>query len=306
MADFGFELPETGPERPASGPAPAFSRPLAPSTTPQPIDENLSIPNNSGISELGEIPTIAEIIGNEIEIAEETSKLELRQKKYICMIAKHLFITTERITGGDIYSNWPVGMNTKGEISKKITNPEERGKAFRAGPRPSINEIQAYMRTRDYMLAMRELGINIDPNDHGLTAEQMGFLTILSNAGDGKDLRGKLRLAGISWAKYQAWLSQRDFRVAHDRMLGDTLKAMIPVAEQQLASKIASGDMNAIKFGMEVTGRHNPNGQKQLEAEALLGIILEVIEEEIKDMGVLQRIAAKVQLRGVGKHKALE
>lgn len=302
MTDFGFSASQSlggslsdSPDSPATG-AP---EPLLTSELQEPL------PEISGIQPLGEVPTIAEIIGNEIELAEETSKLQLRQRKYIALIAKQLILMDEPINGQAIYKNWPVGMNFDGEISSKIKNPEDRGKAFRAGPRPYINEIQAYLRTREYALAMREMGFSIDLNDNGLTAEQMGFLTILSNPSDGKDLRGKLRLSGIPWAKYQLWLKEREFRKAHDKILGDSLKSMMPLAEQQLAAKIASGDINAIKFGMEVTGRHNPNGQKQLESEALLAILLEVIEEEIKDMGVLQRIASKVQLRGVGKNRAI-
>jgi hypothetical protein len=300
MTDFGFSLSD-GASTDASGKPPAaLSDPL------DALDLQEPLPEISGIPPLGDIPTIAEIIGNEIELAEETSSLQLRQRKYIALIAKQLILMDERITGEAIYKNWPVGMNTAGEISPKIKNPEDRGKAFRAGPRPYINEIQAYIRTREYALAMREMGYNIDLNDNGLTAEQMGFLTILSNPADGKDLRQKLRMAGVPWAKYQLWLKEREFKKAHDKFLGESLKNMMPIAEQQLAAKIAGGDINAIRFGMEVTGRHNPNGQKQLESEALLGILLEVIEEEIKDMDVLRRIAAKVQLRGVGKNRAIE
>jgi hypothetical protein len=299
MTDFGFSAFDEALSDAALGPCIGAPEPLLDSDLQEPL------PEISGIQPLGDIPTIAEIIGNEIELAEETSKLQLRQRKYIALIAKHLILMDEPINGQAIYKNWPVGMNFEGEISSKVKNPEDRGKAFRAGPRPYINEIQAYLRTREYALAMREMGFNVDLNDNGLTAEQMGLLTILSNPSDGKDLRGKLRLSGIPWAKYQLWLKEREFRKAHDKILGDSLKSMMPLAEQQLAAKIASGDINAIKFGMEVTGRHNPNGQKQLESEALLAILLEVIEEEIKDMGVLQRIASKVQLRGVGKNRAI-
>lgn len=303
MTEFGFSAEsgsDASPDTPASGLLPGLGAPIDHHLTEEPL------PEISGLAPLGDIPTIAEIVGNEIELAEETSKLQLRQRKYIALIAKNLILMDERPTGEAIYKNWPVGMNYEGEISKKITDPADRGRAFRAGPRPYINEIQAYLRTREYALAMREMGYNVDLNDNGLTAEQMGFLTILANPGDGKDLKGKLRISGVSWAKYQLWLKEREFRKAHDKMMGDTLKAMMPIAEQQLAAKIAAGDANAIKFGMEVTGRHNPNGQKQLESEALLGILLEVLEEEIKDMEVLRRIASKVQLRGVGKTRALE
>lgn len=296
--EFGLDFGSlTAPEQATTGAEPALYGPdefgLEPST----------ITKMSGVSELREIPTLAEIIGNEVEVAEEIVDLQLRQKKYISYLGRHLFIQELPLTGEGIWNNWPVGMNLDGRISAGVKEPEDRGRVFRAGPRPSINQIQAYMRTTDYELAMKEAGISVNLNDHGLTAEQMGFLTILSNPADNRDLKKKLSASGVPWSKFQVWLKQRDFKAAYYRINGDVLKDMIPVAEQQLAAKMASGDIGAIKLGMEITGRHDPAGKKQVDAEHLIAIILEVMEEEIKDQSVLQRIASKISLRGV---KALE
>jgi hypothetical protein len=70
------------------------------------------------------------------------------------------------------------------------------------------------------------------------------------------------------------------------------------MAQQQIAAKMAAGDTNAIKFGMELTGFYNPNDKRQVDATALVQIILGVIEEEETDPEKLKRIAAKISLRG--------
>lgn len=246
-----------------------------------------------------EVSTLAETIGKNVQLFEESKiNLDGRQKLFIKMTARSLFVLGQPITGQAIWDLWPRGMNPSGAVSSSIKEPEERGRVFRAGFRPTINEIQAFLNTQDYVDAMVELGVEVDPNASGLTLEQQGLLTILSNPADGRDLKRKLSHAGISWGKYQSWREQTVFSKAHDQIVGETLKKMMPMAKQQLAAKIASGDLTAIKFGMEVTGEHDPNGKKQLDAKAFIGIILEVIEEEVKDPATLQAIASKISLRG--------
>lgn len=278
---FGFmdDAPSVG----SGEPLVAVSGPNAPSTTESSSD----------------VSTVAETIGNSVELfPEPTINLDGRQKKNIQLLARGLFVMGQPISGEAIWNLWPEGMNKSGTISASITDPEERGRVFRAGLRPSIIEIQNFLRTGEYRDGMRNLGIEINPDDNGLTAEQLGFLTILSNPADGRDLKRKLSHAGITWAKYQVWLKQPDFSRAYNQIVSETLKDMMPMAKQQLAAKIGAGDLTAIKFGMEVTGEHDPNGKKQLDAQAFLGVILEVLEEEVKDQEILQRIATKITLRG--------
>lgn len=247
---------------------------------------------------------ILETIGeNTKSLYEVPLNLDGRQKMQIQMLSKQLFINGEKITGEAIWTLWPKGLLSSGRVSSDIKEPEERGKVFRAGFRPEIKEIQSFLGTDEYSVAMDKLGVAIDTNNNGLTVEQMGLLTILSNPADGRDLKRKLSHAGITWNKYQAWLSQPVFAKHHDEVIGRTLKQMMPIAKQQIAAKIAAGDTAMIKFGMEVTGEHDPAAKKQVDAKAFIGILLEIIEEEVKDPSVLQRIGAKISLRGT---KAIE
>ncbi len=248
--------------------------------------------------------TLAETIG-ELVLATNPVKINLdgRQKMNIRMLSRQLHVSRKPMTAEAIYDLWPKGLNQSGVVNSSITEPTERGKVFRAGFRPSIAEIQLYQATSDYIEGMGYLGIECDPSDSGLTVEQLGLLTILSNPADGRDLKRKLSHAGISWNKYQVWLSQPVFSQHHKETMDNLLKDMMPIAKQQMAAKIAAGDVGMIKFGMEVTGEHDPAGKKQLDAKQFLGILLEIIEEEVKDQATLQRIGAKISLRGA---KAIE
>lgn len=247
------------------------------------------------------VSIVAETIGKNADILNKVSvTMDGRQKKNIDLMARTLYATAERITGEGIWNLWPEGMNKNGKVADSITDPGERGRVFRAGIRPPISQIQAYLGSEEFRDRMRLLDVEIDESDTGLTAEQQGLLTILSNIADNRDLKRKLSHAGISWAKYQIWLKQPVFKSYHDKIIGESLKAAIPMAEQQLAAKMVAGDLTAIKYGFEVSGRHDPNGKKQVDAQQLLAILLEVIEEEVKDPEILRSIAAKATMRGIG------
>ena len=292
------------------GPAPTYGLTGHHSPTDSPADEEGTVLDSmmkkefvfkeiTHGSDIEAFPSTAQVIGESlIDDDGILDELDWRQKKFIALTARHIFVLGQPISGEGIFRTWPVGMNKRGKISDAIQDPQERGKIFRAGYRPEISQIQRYIKTETFAYTMREFGIEIDPTDMGLTAEQMGLLTYMANFADGKDMRKKLRDAGVPWSKFQAWLAQDDFRTAYDSMLKDTIKQAVPFAAQQLASKMAAGDTAAAKLGFEISGFHDPANKKQVDAVMLMQIILEVLEEKVKDKNLLLEIAASFQVRG--------
>jgi hypothetical protein len=292
---FGGDAPQTPLTGPESAPAPR--KPDTSKLGSGPIFEEFD--NNSTKKDIPEFQNVAELVGKAVvQNNSVIDELDWRQRKYICILAKALYMQEKPINGQAIHALWPVGLNKANKVSKEITDPAERGKVFRAGHRPALSQIQEFLITDYYREYMGNLGIAISDDDMGLTAEQVGIVTILANPSDGKDLKRKLRDAGISWAKFEVWLKQPHFKEFYDKRMTDSLKQMIPMAQQQIAAKMAAGDTNAIKFGMELTGFYNPNDKRQVDATALVQIILGVIEEEETDPEKLKRIAAKISLRG--------
>ena len=232
--------------------------------------------------------SVAAIIGSVATIPEEEINLVDSQKKAICLIYRALFVDQAEVNAQAIWEQWPESINNR-----------RGGDYYRAGPRPPINEIQSYMGTEDFAALMERLGINVNLNETGLSVEQLGLLTILTNPTDGRTLKGKLKAAGVSWPTYQAWMRQPRFHAMFKKWASTTLMDAIPAAETQLANLMASGDMSAIRFGMEVTGRHDPANKKQVDGQKLVALILEVIEEEIKDVEILRAIGNKIQLRAI-------
>lgn len=228
------------------------------------------------------------LIGAHVIVPDDDISITDNQRKTICIIYRAFFVDGEEVNAQLIWENWPTASGIR-----------QNDKFFRSGPRPSINNIQSYLGTEDFASKMEELGINVDVTQTGLSVEQLGFLAILTNATDGRTLKAKLRAAGVSGAMYQAWMRQPRFAEMYKKWAGQTLMDAIPAAEIQLANAMASGDMPAIRLGLEVTGRHDPANKKQVDAQKLVGLILEVLEEEVPDVDVLRRIGSKIQLRAL-------
>lgn len=51
------------------------------------------------------------------------------------------------------------------------------------------------------------------------------------------------------------------------------------MAETALAEKAANGDVNALKFLFEVTGRYNPAQQQAIDAQELIAIMVDVAQQ---------------------------
>ena len=226
------------------------------------------------------------IIGSTVELPAIEIKLSDNQKKAVCLIYRAIFVDEGELNSQTIWEMWP---------ASTVQNENY----FRAGPRPTINDIQAFMGTEEFADKMELLGINVDLNDTGLSVEQLGLLTILTNPVDGRTLKAKLRAAGVTWSVYQAWLRHPKFQEMFRKWASTTLMDAIPAAEVQLANLMVSGDLPALKFGMEVTGRHDPANKRQVDGQKLAAIILGVIEEEIKDVNTLRAIGDKIQLRAL-------
>ena len=285
-----------------SSPAPLLSQPTGPNpdTTAGTIPEAGTEPHSAPSA-------LLEVIGNTVGIPEPIPfNLSEKQKRYIELYSRQLTVKKELVTGQAIWDLWPAGY-AKGRVSSVITDPVERAKVARVGQRPMIGDIQGYLETTDYAEQMKELGIEVNTKATGLTTEQMGFITYFSNYTDGKNIRQKLKDSGVSWSKFQAWRAQPVFARYYDELLGESIKDAIPFAKQQIAAKMGAGDISAIKFGMELTGDYDPRGQQQVDARQLVTVILEVLEEKIKDPAILLDIAASITLKsqaiGTGPHR---
>lgn len=213
----------------------------------------------------------------------------LRVQNTICSVARLLYLQTGQIEAEAIHKNWPATEETD------PTSLIESFALISAAQRPSIVKIAEYITTEAFVLKMASIGVHLSG---GLTTKQIALLDNLSDISDKMSLNTRLRKLKISPIEFRGWLQNPEFNKVYKQFGEGAMHNAIPLAKVQLAKRMEGGDLAAIKFGFEVTGEYNANDRKQVDAQRLVQIIFDVIEEEIKDPELIRRIGSKITLRG--------
>jgi hypothetical protein len=154
-------------------------------------------------------------------------------------------------------------------------------------------------KNREFLDACEERGIVINktvggtlvpvggdvPANSVLTAEQLAVANAMLDLQDTRSQKKKLQDLEVSTAKYNAWLRDGAFqtylRERAEALLGDGL----PEAHMALLDRVRSGDVNAMKFYYEMTGRYVPQSAKgtNIDVMALMTSVVEVIQRHVHD-----------------------
>jgi hypothetical protein len=202
------------------------------------------------------------VIAKDLVPVAQVINLTMQQKLNIQILCYHQAIKGETYNAEDIYNLWP-------------TDPALYHKA---GKRPSITAIQQYKSTQHFRSGMAERGIEVEEAET-LSQEQIACISLLTNMSDRRSLGSKLKALGIKEPKYRGWLKQKKFNDAIRGIAGRGLEEAIPLAEVALSNAAVDGDLHAIKFLMEVTGRYNPSQQQAIDAQALIAVMVDAAQE---------------------------
>lgn len=131
-----------------------------------------------------------------------------------------------------------------------------------------------------------------------LTSTQVACAVTLMNFADTRSNEDKLDQLGINPTQYYAWLKDPAFKNLIDSLADQNLTNIRPTAIGELTKKINSGDWNAIRFFLETTGELQ---QDQPQSEALLKMIIEVIQRHVKDPETIIAIAQDIKLAAANR-----
>lgn len=159
-------------------------------------------------------------------------------------------------------------------------------------------------------LALLERGVDLDKysidpeSKHGWKAQALSPIQLLVansmlDLVDTRSMKKKLQDLNVSTATYQSWLVdpvfQKYMRDRAEGMLGETQHE----AHLALLDRVRSGDIRAIAYYNQMTGRFNPepNGKSAdsvaVDVQNLLVRILEIINDEVDDPNTAFRIAER-------------
>jgi hypothetical protein len=226
---------------------------------------------------------------------EVLSVLPLQVRNQLCMLARTLFSLDADINAKAIYDLWP-------ERATIYQFGFDENGALKA-PSPDIETIEIYINSEDYFDKMASLGIALSKKDEGLTSKQIAFLSLVTDISSTLPLERKLKKVGATWNEFQVWQKQEPFGSAYRKLGGDAVRSAIPLAELALAQRMINGDQKATEYGFQLTGHFDPAKNKQIDAQKLFGILLEIIDETVKDPNERMAIGQKLSLMG---NKAIE
>lgn len=155
-------------------------------------------------------------------------------------------------------------------------------------------------RKADFRHALAVRGITLrgldGPDSGKLTEEQLVAANTMLDLADNRSRKKKLNELGVPTAKWEAWLRdpvfQNYLRTRSEAMLGDNLHE----AHLALVDRVRSGDVPAIKYFNELTGRYNPNVSDKADVNSVIMMIVEVIQRHVTDPKLLHAIADDITL----------
>lgn len=182
----------------------------------------------------------------------------------------------------------------------KGTIPTVAEVASRTGNIPKMVEIQRIVESQNFRVrAIANRGLPIIAKSM-LTPEQFRAIAIITDPTVAGGLEKRLKKAGITYSIYKNWMLTPQFKEAVTKNAELILDNSLSDVNTGLVKRASNGDVNAIKFYYEITGRYNPNDQKTLDVMQVLNGVIEVIQKYVTDPVALEGIAAGISMVAAG------
>jgi hypothetical protein len=141
--------------------------------------------------------------------------------------------------------------------------------------------------------ALSDRGIKTTSNPN-LTLRQETFLQAYLNPLNMMPPQVLAKRMKINLAEIDGWMRQKEFAAAMSAKAEDNLKKYIPMADAALGQLIQQGDMKAITFVNQLTGRFDPNAKQNLDLPAILMQIQDIILRHVREPEIKRNIAREL------------
>lgn len=158
-----------------------------------------------------------------------------------------------------------------------------------------------------FLQAAEDRGIPAADLNH-LSTEMIAALRIIADPSLSLNTRQRIKKLGIDWNVYQGWLDYPPFRRRHRELMRRSLDVAVEVGDRVLAERIEAGDLKAIEYANEMTGKFVKNSQQQVSFVGVLSMVLSVLQRRITDPRILGDITDDLNrlMSGVGIDAPLE
>ena len=144
-----------------------------------------------------------------------------------------------------------------------------------------------------FQRALSDRGIKTTANPN-LTLRQETFLQSYLNPLNLLTPQVLAKRLKISSSELAGWLNQKEFGHAMKVKSEENLQKFIPMADAALGQLVQQGDMKAITFVNQLTGRFDPNARQQLDVPSLLLQVQDIVLRHVLDPVVKRNIAREL------------
>lgn len=155
---------------------------------------------------------------------------------------------------------------------------------------PKFNLAQS-MGKSTFVNAVLNRGIEFPSPSDELTVEQVAAISAVMNFDDTRSRAAKLKELGISHNKWQGWMKNLKFKGYLQKVSADAFEGSLHVAHEGLLRAVDRGSVDAVKFFMELTGRHSSSSVEQQNVRVILAKVMESIQKNVRDPEVIRAIA---------------
>jgi len=128
-----------------------------------------------------------------------------------------------------------------------------------------------------------------------LSAKQIVCANMMLNLHDKRSEREKLALIGVSSQQYHAWLRQPAF-IEFLRKRGEALFSSSDfLAYKSLVQNVKAGDNKSLELFFRMRGIYRPEINVNINIEAVLTRVVEVISAHVKDPHIINAIATELE-----------
>ncbi len=167
-------------------------------------------------------------------------------------------------------------------------------------------QVEVVWPTPKFQKSLESRGISTTKNPN-LTLRQETFLQAYLNPLNLKTPQVLAKQMKISLVELDGWMRQKEFAKAMSAKAQDNLEKYIPIADQALGQLVQQGDMKAITFLNQLTGRFDPNKANSIDIVSVMMQVQDVILRHVRDPEVKRNIARELIAiaNGQSPHSAL-
>lgn len=153
------------------------------------------------------------------------------------------------------------------------------------------------MRSEKYKTALAGRGIDFDPYLSGkvLTPAQILCANVMLNTYDRRSDREKLEDIGVSVQQYNAWKRTPQFVNYITKRAEAAYKGADADAYHSLIRNVKAGDNKALDLFFQMRGIHTPRLNLDVNIEAVMLRVVEVISKHVTDPEVLVAVADELE-----------